>query len=211
MAPPPIDTVGEAAPVPPRIWQRRLGYALIAVWLVVGFIGIGSLAVNHTTSMPPPDDETKLTRAILAHRRHAGTTFVAHVIASDCSCTKRLFDHLLVRGAFPGVDEVVVFVGDDPAKQRAAESRGFGFSTVSAGALATHYALESAPVLLVFDAAGTMRYVGGYFDSPKALLPLDETIYAQVVNGKAPRSLPVFGCAVSPSLRKAVDPLGIVY
>jgi hypothetical protein len=180
----------------------------LAVWALVGLLGIGSLAVSHTVALPPPDEETKITMAALSLRRAPDKAFVVHVIYAGCSCTQRLFYHLLKRGPRPGIDELVLFVGEDDARRKAAEARGFAFKTVSAEQLATRFGLESAPVLLVFDRKGAMRYVGGYFDGPAAAYPLDERVIAQ---GAAASPLPVYGCAVSRKLQQAVDPLGIVY
>jgi hypothetical protein len=56
-----------------------------------------------------------------------------------------------------------------------------------------------------------MRYAGGYFNHPAALFPQDAGIHAELAQGATPKPLPVYGCAVSASLQKKVDPLGIVY
>lgn len=209
MAMAPTNTESPEAERP--AWGRWWGYGLLAVWAVVGVLGAGSLAVSHTAPMPGADDETRLVQAVSAHRTGAGRPLLVHVIAAGCSCTKRLFDHLVARGPFAGADELVVFVGNDPSAQKAAEARGFRFVTVTAEELGERYALESAPVLVVLDRDGAMRYVGGYFDNPAAVDPKDVGLYTKLAKGEPAEPLPVFGCAVSEELQRAVDPLGVVY
>jgi hypothetical protein len=187
--------------------KSRLGYGLLAIWALVGLVGIGSLAVSHTVALPPPDEATKIATAALLLQRDPDKAFVVHVIYADCSCTQRLFAHLLKRGPRPAHEELILFVGRDTRKQEAAEARGYRFQATTNDQLASRFGLESAPVLMVFDRKHEMRYIGGYFDSPAAQLSLDEKILDQ----PATSPLPVFGCAVSPKLQKTVDPLGIVY
>jgi hypothetical protein len=188
-----------------------LGYALLAAWALAGVIGMGSLAVSHTVALPAPTEEAKLAAAALDLRPAPGKPFLLHVIFGGCSCTRRLFAHLLKRGPLPGTQEAILFVGEDAEKRKAAEARGFRFTTTTAEALAARFGLEEAPVLLVFDPQGTLRYVGGYFDNPAAVTARDERVYGQVGKGEVAAPLPVYGCAVSRKLQKAVDPLGIVY
>ena len=202
-----------APPAPTSSPEKNgwLGKSLIAGWVVIALIGLASLSVSHMAAMPEPDDEARLTRAMLTLRLDPTRNFFVHVIYADCSCTQRLFAHLVARGPFPGAEEIVLFVGEDPAKRREAVRAGFRFTNVSSADLAARFGLEAAPVLMVFNVSGRLDYVGGYFNHPAALFPLDETIYAQLQKGATPASLPVFGCAVSPRLQKSVDPLGIVY
>jgi hypothetical protein len=162
-------------------------------------------------AMPEPGDEARLVRELRALRRDADRGFVVHVIYAGCSCTARLFAHLTQRARFVDADEIVLFVGDDPAKRHAAENAGLRFTTASPAVLAERYGIEAAPLLIAFDAAGRLRYLGGYYNHPSTIFPLDEKIHAQVAQGAAPAPLPVFGCAVSPRLQNSVDPLRIVY
>ena len=187
------------------------GKLLLAVWAGLALLAIASLAVSHTAAMPEPTRGERLSAAALALRQDPARPFLLHVISARCSCTERLFTHLLERGPFPGTAEVVLFVGEDAAKRAAAERAGFRYLALSAEDLAGRFALEAAPVLLAFDAAGRMRYAGGYFSHPSAIFPQDAGIHAELVQGATPRPLPVYGCAVSPDLQKKVDPLGIVY
>jgi hypothetical protein len=210
-APDVAPPAGTGSPRTPRTGNGWIGKALLAGWIIVTLTGLASLSVSHMAAMPEPDDEALLTRAMLALRRDSTTSFLVHVIYAGCSCTERLFAHLLERGPFPGTEEIILFIGEDALKRQSAERAGFAFATVPAAELAARYGLEAAPVLVAFDAAGQLRYAGGYYAHPSTLSPLDRSIYAQLAKGAMPKPLPLFGCAVSARLQEAVDPLGIVY
>lgn len=204
-------TAAPDAPPPTRFTGRRIGIAVLVVWAVAVLIGIGSLGLGHMVAMPTPDGTTKLAQAALRLRRDSAKPLYVHVIAAGCSCTDRLFAHLIARGPFPGVDEIIVFVGDSGAKQRSADSAGFPFRTISAADLTGQFGLEAAPVLIALDAAGRLQYAGGYYDHPATISPRDGSVHAQLASGGAPTPLPVFGCAVSAGLKRSIDPLGVVY
>jgi hypothetical protein len=196
-----------------RVERHRsaLGKGLMLAWLGLALVGISSLGVSHMAAMPEPDQVARVARAALALRKDSARPFRLHVIYEKCSCTERLFAHLVRRGAIPGVEERVLFVGESAAKRQAAEQAGFGFTTLPARELQARYGLQAAPVLLAFDRSGTMQYAGGYFDHPSAVNSLDQKIDAELALDRRPVPLPVFGCAVSPALQERLDPLGIVY
>ena len=194
-----------------RRW-RRLGRLALGVWFLVAVVGIGALSLSHLVPMPRPDDvAARLATGMLALRRGGTEHFVVHVVSAGCSCTDRLFGHLITRPPLAGAEELVLFVGEAADKRAAATRAGRAFATVSAVELSTRYGLEAAPVLLAFDARGRLRYAGGYYDHPAAISPRDATLHAALVTGAMPKALPVFGCAVSPRLQASLDPLGLVY
>lgn len=185
--------------------------ALIAGWAAAALMALSTIAVPHMAPMPEGSRDARTRQALWALRAPSGPDRLhVHVIAADCSCTDRLFAHLVRRGPFPGTDEIVLFVGSDPAKEARARAAGFRYAAVSAAQLAARFGLEAAPVLFAFDAA-RLRYAGGYFDHPSAIRPLDEAIHARLGAGESPEGLPVYGCAVSAPLRRSLDPLGIAY
>jgi hypothetical protein len=194
--------------MPTRDW---IGKSMLAGWLVVTLVGLAALSVGHMASLPEPDDEALLRRAMLQMRRGSSGNFLVHVIYGECSCARALFAHLLARRPFPGAEEAILFVGADDKKREAAKRAGFAFTEVSAQELAVRFGLEAAPVLVVLDAAGRLRYAGGYYGHPAAVTPLDERVYAELAAGAEVKPLPVFGCAVSPRLQKSLNPLSAVY
>jgi hypothetical protein len=198
----------EEPAAPKRAW---LGKALLAGWLIVALAGLSFLSLGHIAPMPAPGDEAGIGRALLGQRRDAARSFFVHVIYAGCSCTQRLFTHLVQRARLEGADEMVLFVGEDADKRLAAERAGLRFVSMPAAEFTARYGIEAAPLLVAFDAKGRLRYLGGYYNHPSTLRPLDESIGAQVANGAAPEPLPVFGCAVSPRLQDSLDPFGLVY
>jgi hypothetical protein len=191
--------------------KQALGKWLLVAWALLLMVALGSLGVSHTVAMPQPTRGERLAQTVLALRGPAQRPLFVHVIAAGCSCTERLFEHLLQRRAGQDGNEEILFVGEAGAKQAMAERAGYAFHSISARQLLDRFGLEAAPVLLALDATGRLRYAGGYYDHPAAILPHDEKILAQLAQGASPQPLPVYGCAVSPQLRKSIDPLGIVY
>lgn len=200
-----------STPEPKQGVKRHLGKVLLGVWLVLVVVGMASMSVSHMVAMPTPNAEARLSQAALGLRRDSTAPFLVHVIYAGCSCTNRLFAHLIKRGRFSGTEETILFVGEDRIKQKLAEQAGFGFKTIPTKELTSRFGLESAPVLIAFDAAGQLKYVGGYYDHPATISPRDERLHEQIAKGASPSALPVFGCAVSAKLQRSVDPLGIVY
>jgi hypothetical protein len=191
--------------------RRTLVGVLIGAWAIGTLLAISTLALPHMAPLPETSREARTMRALLGLRTAADRELVVHVIAARCSCTERLFAHLMRRRPFGGADEIVLFVGDDPRKQEAARGAGFRYATVTDGQLQERFALESAPVMFVFDRRDRLRYAGGYFNHPSTVSPLDEDIHGRLIRGEAPPPLPVYGCAVSARLKDQLDPLGIVY
>jgi len=191
--------------------KDQIGRWMLVGWIIVTLVGVAALSAGHMAPLPDLDDEPRLSKAMLELRRCPSENFLVHVIYAECSCSRALFGHLVARRPFPGTEEVILFVGADADKQKAAKRVGFAFTTVSAPELASRFGLEAAPVLIMFDSAGRLRYAGGYYAHPSTITPLDETIYAQLAAGANIEPFPVFGCAVSPRLQKSLDPLGLVY
>ena len=133
---------------------------------------------------------------------------VVHVISGSCSCTDRLLTHLQARGAAHGREETIVYVGEVEPRLQTLRARGYTVRTMARTELRRGLALDGAPVLVVADNA-ELAYVGGYFQYPAAVRPLDERLIAEVAAGHAPRALPVFGCAVDAQLARQRDPLGL--
>jgi hypothetical protein len=191
---------------PIRQW---IGKSMLVVWIAITMIGLAALSVKHMASLPDSADEVLLTRAMLQLRKGSNGNFLVHVIYAQCSCSRALFAHLLTRRPFPGAEEAILLVGTGTEKREAAERAGFTFLQISAQELVSRFGLEAAPVLIAIGAGGQLRYVGGYFAHPAAITPLDRSIYLKIGTDERIDSLPVFGCAVSSRLEKALNPLGL--
>lgn len=190
--------------------RGRTGGWLLALWAIAMMVVLASLSLRHVAALPAPDDATRLSTALLHLRHGSSRKFVVHVIYSECSCSRSLFAHLMARGPFADSEELVLFTGTDPAKRDSAVRAGFAFIEVTASELVSRFGLEAAPVMVEFDKAGQLRYAGGYYTHPAAITPVDERVHTQLALGTDVDPLPIFGCAVSPRLRKSLDPLGLL-
>lgn len=180
--------------------RDRLGRAVLLVWAPLAAAVVGLLMVNHTVAMPGPED-AELLNARLAELRDGA---VVHVVAEGCSCTDRLFQHLVERG---GEGEHLLYVGSRSDRVELARAAGYVVESIHPEDLARRWGLRAAPVLLV-GGRGVL-YAGGYFRRPAALVPRTEEILTAIDAGEPPPGLPVFGCAVETELRRAADPLGL--
>jgi hypothetical protein len=189
--------------------KEWIGRLLVAGWIVIMIVLVASLALKHNAALAQPSDERLLTNAMLKLRKHPERNFVVHVIYSECSCSRALLEHLINRHPFKNSEELILFVGVNSARRESARQAGFEFGTISAADLVSRFGLEAAPILTIFDSAGRLRYAGGYYDHPAEINPVDEKIYKQFEIGTVIESLPIFGCAVSPRLKKTLDPLNL--
>lgn len=138
-----------------------------------------------------------------------------HVLYAGCRCSEPIFAHLFGRGPIPGTHERILLVatrGDDPtaAGYRArATAAGFAVETVRSDDLARRFGIEAAPLLVIADPTGRIRYAGGYADgqSGKQAVALgDETIVANLMAGRGSTDIPLLTGAVSRRLQDALDP-----
>ena len=190
-----------------RVW---LGWSFLVVWVPVTLLLTGALMVNHVIALPEPGDVEALSAAVASLRTEGREApLVVHIVADGCSCTDSLFQHLLDRGPRAGLDEIVLFVGDDPQRERAVLARGYRLAVTDRDALWTDFGLEAAPILVVLEPSDALTYVGGYYRFPAAVRPLDEQVLASREAGLAHDALPIFGCAVSERLAEQIDPLGL--
>ncbi len=119
------------------------------------------------------------------------------------------------RGGDEGADRARPDAGDDSGEADDAalgtriRAAGFDLETLSTEELARRYGVEAAPLLVVSDPRGTVRYVGGYTDHKQSVVIRDHEILSALRGGGGVAALPVFGCAVSKELGQRVDPLGL--
>lgn len=203
-----------SAAAPPR--DRRLRTALVTAgltaWFAAALYLAAALSVTHLATYAAPDRRTRLEQFADARRVGAGDRLlVLHVIGESCSCTDGLFRALIGRGSLAGVEEHILFM--DPRPRRAARARraGFVFDRLDRAIALDALGLSAAPVMIVLDGSGHLRYAGGYFDHPAAAVSLDRRILGALIDDASalPAPLPIFGCALDPVLRRRVDPLGL--
>ena len=136
--------------------------------------------------------------------------FAMHVMYAGCGCSQRVLGNLLLRAPVENVAERIVFIGkDDDDVEGKARALGYGFDSVTREELAARYHVEAAPLLVVADQNGNVKYVGGYTDRKQSPAIRDTEILSGLVRGARVAPLPTFGCAVSDKLQATVNPLGI--
>jgi hypothetical protein len=162
----------------------------------------------HPTRVQP-----ELTRALTERSSPAerGRVTVTHVLYAQCQCSRSIVEHLVARRARRDVGESSILVG--PADEFAARLRpaGYRVEVVTARELKARYAIEAAPLLIVADAAHSIRYIGGYTVHKQSADIRDVAIIDAVLAGQAAQELPLLGCAVSRALQKLSDPWGLRY
>lgn len=194
--------------------KRAAALVLLALWLGVMSIVTLTFMVSHWYTLPKPDNERPLVAASIAGLRTAddrGRWMAVHVLYADCGCSRRIFSHLFAGDRPAGVTEKVVLVGDAPDLEKQAAAAGFAVEAISPGQLRERFHVQAAPLLLIADPGGKLRYVGGYTERKRGPDPKDKEILARLMTDHAPSELPLFGCAVSASLQQLLDPIGIKY
>jgi len=168
-------------------------------------LGAGLLA-KHVVALPAPVNNEKLSTSLSAFRSSnaQGEWLAVHVLYSECRCSQRIVLHLISTLRPAGLEEVVLWVGKgapDPALDR-----GYRVKRLSSVELA-RLGVEAAPLLVVLDPENHVRYAGGYTDRKQGPVIEDLRILAEARHASMLASLPVFGCAVSDRLKRALATL----
>lgn len=182
--------------------------ALLGVW-VLAMVLLGSFALaTHVAALPVPDPQDPRLRGAVASLRTPGRPLAVHALYADCRCSQMILAHLAARGVMPGVDEVVLLVGDAPAHRARVSARGFRVLAITDDELLRRWRMEAAPLLVVTDGDGVVRYAGGYRRAKSSRAEDPEVIRA-VAAGLRPRRMPALGCPVSARLQRRLDPIGL--
>ena len=204
----------------PRPARRVLGVAMLSIWAVAVLVVGAGLMAPHVIALPVPALNDG--RLALALRTLPGATSgrwtALHVLYERCGCSSRVLAHLMARRARADLNEQMLFVRDSPQADPGVEDTavrargaGFGFASVTPAELAQRYQIEAVPLLVVADAAGRIRYSGGYTEKCDAVEVDDVPIIDGVRSGRTVYARPVFGCAVSSRMQEAIDPLRLKY
>lgn len=191
---------------PPLTLKSRLTTAAIVLWGSFLTCAMATLMAGHWVSLPHPQTGTVLQGAEEQCLEHVN---VFHFLYGDCACSRKLLKQLLKREVVSGASERIVLIGDDPEAEETAISIGFKVSIVTPTELKQQYGVESAPLLLIADDAGTILYSGGYTSRKQGLDNQDVDIIHAILGGQQYSELPVYGCAVSKSLKSLIDPLNL--
>ncbi|MCC9604009.1 thioredoxin family protein [Stieleria sp. JC731] len=188
------------------------GKFAIVVWAIGLSVVISALMVAHWVTLPMPEMGSRVNAGLISDVSDRDQRLrVIHVMNLQCPCSKRVLRTLLERTPINGTHEKILFVGSDPEFDRQATQKGFATESVKHTELKERFGIESSPMMLVVDHSGTIRYSGGYTSRKQGLDVQDVSIIKTLLEGQSVESLPIYGCAVSRSLRKVVDPLQLKY
>lgn len=195
-----------------RLTIRSLRSLVIPVWAASLLIVTASLMVGHWVTLPHP--AVGATVPVSGMDRVSGrvepqSLYAFHFLYGDCPCSRRVLKHVVNRKPVPGVGEHLVLIGRDEEMQRRAESKGFSVDTIEPEELKRIYGVDAVPLLVVTNGDGGIHYSGGYTPRKQGLDIQDESIIRQAMDGEMSGTLPLYGCAVSKSLKSIVDPLNI--
>ncbi len=214
MGQPDLLVVSKTTPTRPAHTRWLNGAMLIAV---VGglLLAVASLMAGHWYTLPKPKHEDPQLRAALWEMRSQDEQdeWVAyHILYSDCGCSRRVLEHLFSLSEDEvETSEKLILVGAHPEYERRAQAAQLSTLVLSPRELKTRLGIESAPLFIVGDPQGKLRYVGGYTERKRGLAILDREILSRARTEQPQSELPLFGCAVSKRLQDLVDPLGLKY
>lgn len=180
--------------------RQRTVVALLLVWASAGIIAGAAFMRSHWVPLPvPPADNSPPTVAA------DGDGWTAlHVLHAECGCSRRVLARLRERPPEPGVRERVLWVREGSNSGESFPA-GFEVEQLTGPELVRKYHLAAAPVLVVRDPAGAMRYCGGYTARKRGPDLRDLEIIRATRVGAPPAPLPVYGCTVAAQSKDAAD------
>jgi hypothetical protein len=200
----------ELAPAIER--PRRLGvWVALAVWGALMTAVVTTYMLGHWATLPVPETSTLGPKLVRFAKLPSPRWLVVHVVYAECRCSQRVFDHLFDSQRPVGVTELILLVGEDPAIEKRARRAGLAIARVTPEQMKRELEIESAPMLVVVDPRGEVRYAGGYGNRKQDPNYRDVEIVTALVAGRPADALPLFGCGVSRELQQTLDPLGVKY
>lgn len=190
-------------------WLPRLA---LAIWAPALLVVCAFLLVGHWITLPlPAGDDPKLARSIQDQRAYdeMGQWMAVHVLYARCDCSKRIIEHILDRAPVAGVKEKIILVEHQPRWEALAQEKHIPVQVISRDELKSIYNIPAAPIMVVADPHGTIRYAGGYTARKQGPDIRDVAVISDVMQQHPAAPIPLFGCAVSATLSAMLDPLGI--
>lgn len=182
-------------------------FLVFVVWFAIVSVPISILMAQHNL---PFSIDVKTPSQIIKTLSDKDHLSVTHILSAKCKCSKRVGRHLeeTLRPEF--LQETIVIVDGTLPNETELSKKGFKLSHISVADLKTQFNLEAAPVLLVSDSSGELKYSGGYKNIDE-MDHRDLEIVSEVKGGSKVVALPVLGCALSPALKTAMDPFKLKY
>ena len=193
--------------------KDTLGKIFLVLWIIIVSTVISFQMAGHLLTMPIPKNLEKMSEKIDELKGSKSITGL-HIVFDKCSCTNSLINSLLRNPSKSEVDEFVLWVGTKESLGVTRETNlsklGYNIIYLTPETLKHRFGVEVAPILVLKEGED-LRYLGGYYDRPGSTQSYEKEIIEAVLTRKIPKSLPVYGCAVSQDLQKIIDPLSILY
>jgi hypothetical protein len=140
----------------------RASWLLAIVWLAL--VGVGAHALFAYSTSPGArgaSPETWPAGSLLA--RDAANFTVVMFVHPECTCSRASLTELaaIVADAKPAPHVIVAFASSEPAGDNWDRARGFERVLDPGGAEAHRFGAETSGHVVVYDAAGSLRYSGG--------------------------------------------------
>ncbi|MBC8069186.1 MAG: hypothetical protein IAG13_12700 [Deltaproteobacteria bacterium] len=191
---------------------RGLARLVFWAWLPLAVVLGTSLLATHAATLPVPGERDTRLLGELARMRNddeRGRWMAVHVLYAACRCSRDVVDHLVDDPRPERLAERILMVGSTPEIEQRLAGSAIEVIRVQPQELAERYAIEAAPMLLVVDPDGALRYRGGYSERKQAAQLHDLEIIGRLRGEGHAAALPLFGCPVSDELEALLDPLGL--
>lgn len=184
----------------------------LAIWAPSLIVICAFLLAGHWITLPlPSGGDPKLAQSIHEHRSidEMGEWLAVHVLYSRCNCSKRIVNHLLSRERIPGVKEKIILVEHQPEWESHAKKMGIPVEVLTRHELESVYNIPAAPIMVVADPGGSIRYAGGYTTRKQGPDIRDIAVINAAMQEHPAEPIPLFGCAVAKTLSTLLDPIGV--
>lgn len=195
----------------PKLILKTVGWVFFPLWAGTLCVIVASLMAGHWVVLPRPVHGAQLPIESFSEAglNAENDCHTFHFLYSDCACSKRVFKQVLNRKPIANANERIVLVGENSELEASARKQEFDLDVVTPEELKSSYGVESAPLLVITDGLGTIRYSGGYTSRKQGLDVQDVDIIQRTLAGDEVEGLPLYGCAVSKGLQAIVDPLNL--
>lgn len=181
---------------------------LLALWATAMAFVCATLMIGHWVPLPTPKVGTRPQFAFPSHASANEGWKVLHFLYSECTCSKRILNHLLLREPIQGIEETIVMVGGQDSHKERISDEEFHWDWVTPEELKSKYSVEAAPLLVVLDPSHTIRYSGAYTARKQGFSIQDVSLITRIRAGESVRPLILMGCGVSKELQSLTDPFG---
>src|SRR5262249_37910067 len=94
--------------------------------------------------------------------RRTGRWRAIYILGAGCPCSRNIANHLSQRQRLTALEEHVLIVGEDPESEHCLREKGWRVDKAAAERVKSFYGAISAPLLVVVDPQGSIRYKGGF-------------------------------------------------